>query len=414
MNEQDALEINKKWSPIISSEIRKLKEWLWMNEEEFFSFDPKDSKKCLLWWMYSILDDLMRFQIKTIGMKDLFNPEWQIKDNEQFSEEMKNWLNLKRLLFENYLFELDFWHRKLLEHFIQLIHLNNIQDISREKIAKVYLLAVDLLEFANRLKDDKISYWIENDAEKEWFWYEFEEVRKLIQDLWCSCPFIEENFNKEKALNFKIVRSYSNLYETIFRDKLATENDRLLLGWTYYHYHKLTQSIHAHWHNNEQGIEIEDILKKINHIFLLNFKILYYIWTITWLKSSHHVELFATSPLEEWMDFTIQKYEKWDLVLFGWRLYEVIEIVKAENTGYYKIQVQTKSWIWTSTRWVRQEDQYLKRVLYIWNARSIFSSLENMDSENKELILSMPDKELFLAFKVIVLDLYKGGINIFS
>lgn len=31
-----------------------------------------------------------------------------------------------------------------------------------------------------------------------------------------------------------------------------------------------------------------------------------------------------------------------------------------------------------------------------------------------ELILSMPDNELYSAFKSIVLDLYKAGLNIFS
>lgn len=414
MNESSTKEINRIWSGIISSEIKKLKEWLKISEDEFFSFDPKNSENCLEWWMYSVLDDLMRFQIKTITMEDLFLPEWQLIEDIKFSDELKKWLNLKRLLFESYSFELDFWHRKFLEHFIQIIHLISIPEKNRLKIAKIYLLASDLLEFANKLKDDKFSYWIENEAEWFWFQHDFNFIKKLINELG-SCIFIDQNFNEKDAKGkLKIFSSYKNLYDDILSRKLATENDRLLLGGTYYHYHSLTQSIHAHCHNNEKNFEIDTLLIKINHIFLLEFKLLYYIWLVIWFESSHHVKLFAISPLEEWMDFTVQKYEKWDLMLYRWAIYEILDILKSANTWYYKIQIQTHSWIWTSVKWIRQEDRNLKRVLYLWNVRSIVSWLDNMDSKNMELILSMPDNELYSAFKSIVLDLYKAGLNIFS
>lgn len=414
MTERTTQEINKIWSWIISSEIRQLKEWLWMDESEFHSFDPKKSDKSLQWWMYSILDDLMRFQIKIIWMEDIFNPKWQIIEDEKSDKEMEKWLNLNRLILENYSFELDFWHRKFLEHFIQLIHLAHVSENDRQIVAKIYLLSGKLLSFANRLKDNNDSYWIKNEAEIQGFWYEFQEIKVLLEKLWSNCFFIETWFNEKDARKFKVFCSYKSLYDEIFKKNLATDNDRLLLGGTYNHYHRLTQSIHAHWHSNEENIELEDILWKISHIFLLSMKMLFYIWKISSIKSSNHISFFAESPLPEWMDFTIQKYEKWDLVIFRWSIYEILDFNKQQNTWYIAYQIQTKSGIWTSVRWVRQEDQYLKRVLFVWNARKLFSSFESPKDENNKFILSLSDEEIFLSLKATILDLNQKGINVFS
>lgn len=414
MEERSNEEINKIWSWIISSEIRQIKEWLWMSEWDFLSFDPKKSDKSLQWWMYSILDDLMRFQIKIISMEELFDPKWQIIEDEQSDLDNKKWMNFKRLILESYHFELDMWHRKFHEHFVQLIHLMHVTENERQVTAEIYYLSGKLLGFANRLKDDNDSYWIKNEAEAHGFWYEFQEIKGLLEKLWGTCVFIEAWFNEKDARKFKVFCSHKSLYDELFRKKLVTENDRLLLGGTYHYYHRLTQSIHALWHNYEEDIELEDIWWEISHIFLLSMKMLYYIWKISSIKSSHHIKLFAESPLPEWMDFTIQKYERWDLVMFRWWIYEILDFNKQQDTWYMGYQIETKSGIRTSNRWVRQEDQYLKRVLHIGNARKIVTSFEWVDESRREIILSMPDKELFFSLKAIVQELYKNWINVFS
>lgn len=370
MEERSTQDVNKWWSQIISSEIRQLKKWLWMSEWEFLSFDSKKLDKSLEWWIYSILDDLMRFQIKVVWLEDTLNPKWDNLVDEWVENDKQNWMSYERLILETFSFELDYWHRKIYEHFVYVLHFSFSEKNSRKFQAEIYVLVLDLIDFINHLKDDEDYYSIKNQWNEDWLNSKIQIIADKALSVWLKNIFFLRSVPKIKSSKdlhfFETIRSLHK--SLLMREKSLPQADILCLKITYEGYHDLSKTIHASGHQSKWYLRLQDLIHQINHIELISIRILGYISIITWINSSGMVSRMHSNQLPLDINFFTQKFNLWDKVIYGEYSCRIIDFSNKNDYGFYRYKVQKldqPNW----TLWVRQEK--LRKNILTFKAKRI-------------------------------------------
>lgn len=386
--------------------LAKIKQKIDITENEFFEQRFENTDKAFEFWIYSIVDDLYKSWMKIIRENEIIESE----DNKYLEkkEDNLNWLNFERYLYEGISIELDLWIRKLIEHFLNLTLLKNTTKVKDlENVSKIYFISLRIKDTLTNHSTYKEYYDFEHESSMIEKQFLVEKINSLIIEK--QKPFFlvdKYDFNK---LN-KIFKSTAKLYKESL--KYCCENEKITLWLCYKMYHNLTQWIHWNWHFREENIKLESCVNKYNHLILIISNIIYSIYDLLEIEKDDF--LIKSVLLDDNLkaNFT-QKYNKWDLVLFLWDLYQIKKCNKKSDYGYFSYLIYRESWIWNNEQHVPQE--LLKLALNEDNFEKVFNQIEyTFKKEDLEMLNNMSKNEKLEAFKKVIMILNKNWINVFK
>lgn len=394
---------------LILEASKQLKAVLWISEEEFHKILKYNDERSFDWWIYSILDDILRFCLKVIKDREILDSTDTIRKDDAYELERNKWLDLQRLIYEGIDFEFEMIKRKLSEHLILVLFLSRIDAKELNTVSQIYFLLSEINDWITRNKDFEKYYGIKNK------WHDFflnDLIEQINERLKYTDTkklfFLSTNKITLESKPWSLFISFAKLYEDVL--SFCDKKDAIPLWKSYRQYHEISKPMHAHWHARSPNILVKDVFGNITHIELICIRLLGYISLIKWVEIPQ-LKVAFSCPLDLDLDYTLQKYLQWDLVLFQWKIFEIIDVNKSKY-WYISYRISRKIKNFTESNHVPQE---LIRVhyLYIWNARKFLQSLELPKWQDISYLETMTDEEIFFSVKKQLLSLLELWLDLF-